>query len=166
MRAALKGRFTVAGMSAKAGEIAVIAAAVVLFGALGLLTRRTRIGLASRATVTEPEMAAAFGVNIGLIRYLTFFVGAAFAAVAGIFVTILNNVAEPTMGSVPSYKALAVIVLGGLGSIWGTLAAALVLGIVEAFGTIYLGAYLDRDAIAFAVLLLVLMVRPSGLLGR
>ena len=66
----------------------------------------------------------------------------------------------------PSYKALAIIVLGGLGSVRGTLAAALVLGVVESFGTIYLGQLLDRNAIAFAFLILVLMVRPQGLFAK
>lgn len=81
-------------------------------------------------------------------------------------VGVLNNIVEPAMGSVPSYKALAIIVLGGLGSIRGALAASLFLGLIEAFGTTYLGFLLDRDAIAFAVLLLVLMLRPVGLTGR
>jgi branched-chain amino acid transport system permease protein len=80
---------------------------------------------------------------------INFFVGSALAAFAGVMVSVLNNMLEPTMGSVPSYKALAIIVLGGLGSVRGTLAAALVLGVVESFGTIYLGHFLDRNAIAF-----------------
>ncbi|MFW2367578.1 MAG: ABC transporter permease subunit, partial [Desulforhopalus sp.] len=87
-------------------------------------------------------------------------------AVAGIFVSLMSNLVEPTMGGVPSYKALAIIVLGGLGNVGGTLIAALLLGVIEAFGTIYIGDYLDRDAIAFAFLILILMVRPQGLLGR
>ena len=70
------------------------------------------------------------------------------------------------MGSVPSYKALAIIVLGGMGSVPGTLMAALVLGLVESFGTVYLGKVLDRNAIAFAFLIIVLMVRPQGLFAK
>ena len=70
------------------------------------------------------------------------------------------------MGSVPSYKALAIIVLGGLGSVPGTLMAALVLGLVESFGTVYLGKVLDRNAIAFTFLIVVLMVRPQGLFAN
>ena len=70
------------------------------------------------------------------------------------------------MGGVPSYKALAIIVLGGLGNVAGTLIASLVLGVVEAFGTIYIGDILDRDAIAFAFLIMVLMIRPEGLFAR
>jgi branched-chain amino acid transport system permease protein len=79
---------------------------------------------------------------------------------------VLNNLVEPTMGSVPSYKALAIIVLGGMGSVPGTLMAALVLGLVESFGTVYLGKVLDRNAIAFAFLIIVLMVRPQGLFAK
>jgi branched-chain amino acid transport system permease protein len=97
---------------------------------------------------------------------VNFFVGSALAGSAGVMVALLNNLVEPTMGSVPSYKALAIIVLGGLGSVPGTLMAALTLGIVEAFGTIYLGKLLDRNAIAFAFLILVLMVRPQGLFAK
>lgn len=162
----LQGRVAFLGISAKAAELAVIAAVVLLFSALEIFTRTTRIGIASRATVTDQRMAASFGVDIALIRYMTFFIGSAFAAVAGTMVGILNNLVEPTMGSVPSYKALAVIVLGGIGDVRGTLLAALFLGLAESFGTIYLSSYLDRDAIAFTVLLVVLMLRPSGLTGR
>ena len=92
--------------------------------------------------------------------------GGLFAALAGVMVALLNNLVEPTMGAVPAYKALAIIVLGGLGSVRGTLVASLALGVIESFGTIYIGHLLDRDAIAFAFLILVLMVRPRGLLVR
>lgn len=78
-------------------------------------------------------------------------------------VGVLNNLVEPSMGAVPSYKALAIIVLGGLGNMGGTLVAALLLGLVEAFGATYLSNYLDRDSIAFAAMLCVLLVRPEGL---
>ena len=88
------------------------------------------------------------------------------AAGAGSMVALLNNLVEPTMGSVASYKALAIIVLGGLGNVRGTLIAALVIGVSEAFGTIYLGNILDRDAIAFALLIIVLMVKPTGLFAK
>jgi branched-chain amino acid transport system permease protein len=110
-------------------------------------------------------MAESFGIDALKVRYLNFFVGSALAAAAGVMVALLNNLVEPTMGSVPSYKALAIIVLGGLGNVKGTLLAAMALGVIESFGTIYLGQLLDRDAIAFAFLILVLMVRPQGLFG-
>jgi len=162
----LQGSLAVAGMNLKYAELAVLVGAVVLLSALALFATRTRTGIAWRATVSQPAMAASFGVNIQGVRYINFFVGSAFAAAAGVMVGVLNNLIEPTMGGVPSYKALAIIVLGGLGDVRGTLVAALALGVIEAFGSIYLGKILDRDSIAFAFLILVLLVRPQGLFGR
>jgi branched-chain amino acid transport system permease protein len=153
------------GFYLKYAEILVMGLSTVLLSALAWLSMRTRTGVAWRATVTDPDMARVFGVKIQNVRYLNFFIGSSFAAAAGVLVALLNNLVEPTMGSVPSYKALAIIVLGGLGSIRGTLIAALLLGVLESFGTIYIGHLLGRDAIAFAFLILVLMVRPQGLMG-
>lgn len=147
-------------------QVGVVVLSVVLLCVLGWLSRSTRTGIAWRATVSDPAMAEAFGINIERVRYLNFFIGSALAGAAGVMVALLNNLVEPTMGAVPSYKALAIIVLGGLGSVPGTLVAALSLGIVESFGTIYVSDFLDRDAIAFAFLIVVLMVRPQGLLAR
>ncbi len=147
-------------------RLLVIGIAATFLGLLGWLSASTRTGIAWRATVTDPEIAASFGIDIERVRRLNFFVGSALAAAAGVMVALLNNLVEPTMGAVPSYKALAIIVLGGLGSVRGTLAAALALGVIESFGTIYLGHLLDRDALAFAFLILVLMLRPQGLLTR
>ena len=154
------------GMSLRLAEIVTMLGAVVLIGGLALLATRTRLGIAWRATVTRPEMAESFGIDPIQVRYLNFFVGSALAAAAGVMVAVLNNLVEPTMGAVPSYKALAIIVLGGLGNVRGTLVAALAIGVIESFGTIYLGDLLDRDAIAFAFLILVLMIRPQGLFAR
>jgi len=162
----LQQSFSLLGMQLKGAEIITMLAAVILIGGLGLLAKRTRIGMAWRATVTVPEMAESFGINIVMVRYLNFFIGSALAAVAGVMVALLNNLVEPTMGSVASYKALAIIVLGGLGNVPGTLGAALALGLIESYGTIYLGDLLDRDAIAFAFLIIVLILRPQGLFAR
>ncbi len=147
-------------------RLLVIGIAVVFLGALGWLSASTRTGVAWRATVADPDIARSFGINLENVRYLNFFVGSALAAAAGVMVALLNNLVEPTMGAVPSYKGLAIIVLGGLGSVQGTLVASLALGVIESFGTIYLGDLLDRDAIAFAFLIAVLMIRPQGLLGK
>jgi branched-chain amino acid transport system permease protein len=153
------------GFYLKYGELLVIGLSVVMLSLLGWLSIHTRLGISWRATVTDPSMARVFGINIQNVRYLNFFIGASLAAAAGVLVALLNNLVEPTMGSVASYKALAIIVLGGLGSIRGTLVAAMAVGIIESFGTIYLGNFLGRDALAFAFLILVLMIRPQGLLG-
>jgi branched-chain amino acid transport system permease protein len=81
-------------------------------------------------------------------------------------VGLLNNLVEPGMGGVISYKGLAIIVLGGLGNVPGTLIASLILGVVESYGAVFLDKVMDRDAIAFLFLIAVLMIRPQGLLGK
>lgn len=162
----LQAKVLVLGISLRQAECGLVIMAVVLLGGLSYLSQKTRIGVAWRATVDDPQMARAFGVDTIKVRYLNFFIGSSLAAMAGVFVSLLSNVVEPTMGGVPSYKALAIIVLGGLGNVKGTLIASLVLGVVEAFGTIYIGKLLDRDAIAFALLIVILMIRPQGLFTR
>ncbi len=154
------------GLRFKQAELMVMAGAVVIIAVLGYLQTKTRVGVACQATVSDPQMAESFGIKLRTVRDLNFFIGSALAGFAGVWVALLNNLVEPTMGSVPSYKGLAIIVLGGMGSVRGTLLAALVLGIVESFGTIYLGQFLDRNAIAFAFLILVLMFRPQGLFAK
>lgn len=160
----LQGRVALfGGLQFKEAEVAVMAGTALIIGVLAWLQNRTRIGVACQATVTDPQMAESFGVSLNKVRDLNFLIGSALAGFAGVWVALLNNLVEPTMGSVPSYKALAIIVLGGLGSIPGALMAALVLGLVESFGMLYLGKVLDRNAIAFAFLIVVLMIRPQGL---
>jgi branched-chain amino acid transport system permease protein len=159
-------RIALGPISIAAADAAMLVGAVVLLTGLAMLMRRTRFGVAWRATVTDPAMARSFGIDTIKVRYVNFFVASVFAAAAGSLVAVLNNLVEPTMGSVPSYKSLAIIVLGGLGQVGGTLAAALMLGVIEAYGTIYAGAYLDRDAIAFIFLIVVLMIRPQGLFAK
>ncbi len=154
------------GMSLREVDLLIVVGSVSMLGALSWLSQKTRLGIAWRATVDDPEMAGSFGISVQKVRYLNFFIGSALAAVAGVFISLLSNMAEPTMGGVPSYKALAIIVLGGLGNVPGTLIASVILGVLEAFGTIYVGDYLDRDAIAFAFLIVVLMIRPQGLFSR
>jgi len=154
------------GLQFKQAELAVMGGTALIIGMLGWLQTRTRIGVACQATVSDPQMAESFGIRLTMVRDLNFLIGSALAGFAGVWVALLNNLVEPTMGSVPSYKALAIIVLGGLGSVPGTLMAALVLGLVESFGTVYLGKVLDRNAIAFAFLIVVLMVRPQGLFAK
>ena len=161
----LQSQITFLGINLRTAEIGMVLTAMVLLGSLSYLAQSTRIGIAWRATVDDPEMAKSFGIDTIKVRYLNFFIGSALAAVAGIFISLLSNLVEPTMGAVPSYKGLAIIVLGGLGNVKGTLIASLLLGVIEAFGTIYIGNFLDRDAIAFAFLIVVLMVRPQGLIS-
>ena len=155
-----------AGIRLNYVEIAMVVAATVLLVGFGLFASLTRAGIGWRATVSDPQMATSFGVDPVRVRYLNFIFGSGLAGIAGALVGLLNNYVEPTMGGLVSYKALAIIVLGGLGSVRGTLIASLILGVVESYGTIYLADVFDRDAIGFLFLIVVLMVRPQGLLGR
>lgn len=157
--------YNISGVTVSAVQIAIVIAAAVVFTGLHLFTTRTRIGIGWRATVSKPQIAASFGIDPIKVRYLNFAVGSALAAVAGGLVAQMNNLVDPGIGFVVSYKALAIIVLGGLGSVRGTLIASLVLGLVESYGTIFIGAWLDRDAIAFLALILLLMIRPQGFTG-
>ena len=157
--------FNIFGVTVSAVQIATIITAVAVFTALHLFTTRTRIGIGWRATVSKPQIAASFGIDPIKVRYLNFAVGSVLAAIAGGLVAEMNNLVDPGIGFVVSYKALAIIVLGGLGSVRGTLIASLVLGLVEAYGTIFIGAWLDRDAIAFLALIVLLMIRPQGFTG-
>ena len=113
--------FDLLGVTVNAVQIAIVIAAAVIFLGLHLFTTRTRIGVGWRATVSRPQIAASFGVDPIQVRYLNFALGSALAAVAGGLVALLNNLVDPGIGYVVSYKALAIIVLGGLGSVRGTL---------------------------------------------
>ena len=157
--------FSLAGLRFNAVQAALVISAIVIFAGLHIFTTRTRIGVGWRATVSRPRIATSFGIDAIRVRYLNFAIGSALAAVAGGLVALLNNLVDPSIGAVVSYKALAIIVLGGLGSVRGTLIASLVLGLVESYGTIFIGAWLDRDAIAFLALIAILMIRPEGLTG-
>ena len=157
--------YDIAGVTVNAVQIAIVVVAIVAFIGLHLFTTQTRVGVAWRATVSKPQIAASFGVDAIKVRYLTFALSSALAAVAGGLVALLDGFVDPRTGYVVSYKALAIIVLGGLGSVRGTLVASLVLGIVESYGTIFIGAWLNRDAIAFLALIALLMVRPQGFTG-
>src|SRR5262249_15057090 len=132
-------------------------------GVFSLVATRTRLGLGWRATALDPAIASSFGIDAVRVRYANFAIGSALGAVAGVLVALVNNYVEPGMGGTLSYKGLAIIVLGGLGNVRGTLIASLLLGVVENLGSIYLTTVLDRDAIGFLFLIIVLMIRPQGL---
>jgi branched-chain amino acid transport system permease protein len=151
------------GITLNIVQLWTVAAAIILISAFALFSSATRAGVAWRATVSDPPIASSFGVDVIRVRYTSFFIASCLAAVAGVLVGLLNNLVEPGMGNIISYKGLAIIVLGGLGNVIGTLVASVVLGVVESFGTVYLSSILDRDAIAFLFLVVVLMIRPQGL---
>lgn len=144
----------------------ILVVTLALLGLLWLLLSRTRVGLAMRATAMDAETTGSFGVNTRLVVTLTFLIGSALAGAAGVLIGVYDNQAWPTMGSIPAYKCLALIVLGGLGNIPGSVLASFLVGLAE---TILLGVVaipFPRDALAFVAMIAVLMLRPRGLLGK
>ncbi len=154
----------VAGTQVTGVETLIILIGVTVFPATWWLLRRTSLGLAWRATSQDRETAQAIGINIGRVIASIFVIGYALAAVGGVLLGVTYNTVYPTMGDIPAYKMLAIIVLGGLGNPLGTILAAMLIGLVETFVVAYFGFVLPRDAIAFIALILILLVRPQGLL--
>lgn len=156
--------FDVAGTRISGVDTLIILIGVTVFPATWLLLRRTHLGLTWRATSQDRETAQAMGINSARVIASIFLIGYALAAVAGVLLGMTYNAVYPTMGDIPAYKMLAIIVLGGLGNPLGTVLAALLLGILETMVVAYFGFVLPRDAIAFIALILILLVRPRGLL--
>lgn len=157
--------FTLHGVAVTGVQLVIVVTTGILLAALWGVVARTRLGLAWRALAQDRETAAAMGVNSYGAVAANIAAGSALAGAAGVLVGIYYNNVAPTMGNVPAYKTLAIIVLGGLGSIPGTVVAALVLGLVETMIEATLGFVFPRDAIAFLAIILVLIVRPQGILG-
>ena len=159
------------GLSLPLGEVllgydrilAIVIVVVILLG-LVLLTKKTKIGLAMRATSQKSDAAMLMGININRVYVFTFAVGAALAGAAGALYGIIFNF-NPAVGALPTIKAFAIIILGGLGSIPGAVAGGLLYGIAEKTAG-YLSNGTWEDAIAFALLIAVLVIRPTGLFGE
>jgi branched-chain amino acid transport system permease protein len=132
--------------------------------ALFLLLKKTKIGLAMRATSQKSTTSMLMGVNIEKIYIVTFALGAALAGAAGALYGIIFNF-NPTIGALPTIKAFAIIIIGGLGSIPGAVIGGLLYGIAENTAVYFLGATW-QDAIAFTLLIVVLAIRPTGIFGK
>jgi branched-chain amino acid transport system permease protein len=142
---------------------------LVTFGILIFLwafLTKTRMGLAMRACAMDAETASSFGANVSAIIAVNFLLGSAMAGAAGVLIGVYDNQVWPTMGSIPAYKALAIVVLGGLGNIPGTVLASFIVGLAETFFIGILAIPFPRDAVAFLAMILVLMFKPYGLLGK
>ena len=147
-------------------QILVFLVTLCLLFVLWVVMSRTKAGLKMKATAQDAEIAAALGISTNRVVAFTFFLGSAFAGSAGVLIGIMYNSVYPTMGSAAAYKSLAVIVLGGIGNIWGTVLGGLLLGVAETLLIGLADVPLPRDSIAFIVMILVLLFRPQGLLGK
>ncbi|BDV41169.1 branched-chain amino acid ABC transporter permease [Geotalea uraniireducens] len=146
-------------------QLLIIGVSAVLMIGLEFIVRKTKIGKAMRATSEDYNTAALMGINVNRIISFTFALGSALAAAGGVLVGILFNAVSFNMGLMAGLKAFAAAVLGGIGSIPGAMLGGLLLGVAEVLG-VAAGYSSYRDAIAFAILVLVLLVKPTGLLGQ
>jgi branched-chain amino acid transport system permease protein len=166
-------RYEILGASITNLQILIIVLSCVLMASLWWLVSRTKLGSAMRATAQAPDVAGLMGININTIISITFILGAAIAAVAGVMVSAYYGLAHYHMGFMLGLKAFTAAVLGGIGNIAGAMLGGLLLGIIESLGAGYIGdlsfGFLGshyQDVFAFFVLILVLVFRPSGLLGE
>ena len=155
------------GVRVSRAQILIVVAAVLLTAALGFFIRRTRMGKAIRAIAANLNASRLLGINVNAVVSVTFLVAGALAGAAGILVGLLTNNIVPGMGAQIELRGLAVVILGGMGNIEGAVAGGLILGLIETFTIAYLPGGSDiKDAIAFVILFLILLVRPNGILGR
>jgi branched-chain amino acid transport system permease protein len=154
-------------------QIFIVVLSCLLMAGLLLLIKRTRLGRAMRATAQAQDIAGLMGININTIISLTFMIGAALAAIAGVMVSAYYGLAHYHMGFMLGLKAFTAAVLGGIGNVAGAVLGGLLLGVIESLGAGYIGALTGgflgshyQDVFAFFVLILVLVIRPSGLLGE
>jgi branched-chain amino acid transport system permease protein len=175
-------------------QIAIMLTSLAMMGCLLFLVYRTRMGIAMRATSQNPQVAGLMGININHVISMTFVIGAGLGAIAGVMVGSYYGIANYTMGFMLGLKAFSAAVLGGIGNLGGAVLGGLLIGLIEAFGAGYMGdltnvCFLDRflpgfsglceanssgslfgsnykDVYAFLVLILVLVFKPSGLLGE
>ncbi len=175
-------------------QIVIVVLCLAMMAGLALVVYRTRLGTAMRATAQNPQVAGLMGIDIDRVIAATFVIGAALAAVAGVLYGTYYGIAQYTMGSILGLKAFSAAVLGGIGNIPGAMLGGVLLGVVEALGAGYIGDISDlcrygwgaalleercaggghfilfgseyQDVFAFFVLILVLVFRPSGILGE
>ncbi|MDO3676646.1 branched-chain amino acid ABC transporter permease [Paenibacillus ehimensis] len=148
-------------------KLYIIAAGIAGLGLLYAFLKFTKMGLAIQATAQDTRAASLMGVNVNRVISVTFVIGSALAAAAGVLVAWNFNSLFPAMGAIPGLKAFCVVVLGGLGSIPGTIVGGLILGVVESLSDGFMtGMVIDKDAIAFIILIVILLFKPSGLFGK
>ncbi len=146
-------------------QIFIIAISILLMLVLNIFIRKSKLGKAMRATSQDAETAMLMGINVNAVISLTFFIGAALGGAAGVLNGMYYGSVKYNMGFIPGIKAFTAAVLGGIGDVRGAMVGGFVLGILESMGAGYISsAY--KDVFAFVILILVLVFRPQGLLGR
>lgn len=142
-----------------------IIACIIIMIVLTLFTNKTKMGKAMRAVSEDKDAAQLMGINVNATISLTFAIGSGLAAIAGVLLCSAYPTLMPTTGAMPGIKAFTAAVFGGIGSIPGAMLGGILLGIIEIFGKAYISTQLS-DAIVFSVLIIILLVKPTGLLGK
>lgn len=154
-----------AGLIVNSQQILILSVALVLMVALSYIVNHTMAGKAMRAVSFDTDAARLMGINVDKVISYTFALGSSLAAAAGVLVGVYYNSIEPLMGIMPGLKAFVAAVLGGIGIIPGAVLGGLIMGVVEALVSGFISSTL-RDAAAFGILILILLFKPSGLLGK
>ena len=154
------GQLVISGIT-----IVTVLACIVIMIALTLFINKTKMGRAMRAVSEDKGAAQLMGVNVNSTISMTFAIGSALAAIAGVLLCSAYPTLQPTTGSMPGIKAFTAAVFGGIGSIPGAMIGGLLLGVIEILGSAYISTQLS-DAVVFAVLIVVLLVKPTGLMGK
>jgi branched-chain amino acid transport system permease protein len=157
--------YTWGNLHVTAVQVGIVIISFVLMVVLLATMRRTQLGRALRAIAESPKAAYLLGINVEGLFYLTSFAAAALGGAAGVLVGLSFNAISPFMGQPMLHKGIAVIILGGMGDIRGAMIGGLFLGFAEVMSVAYISSDL-RDAVAFGLLFLILLVRPSGMFGK
>lgn len=157
--------FHLGGVVINSYQIIILVVSLVLMAILTYIVHRTKIGKAMRAVSFDTDTARLMGIDVDRVISFTFAIGSALAAAAGVLVGIYYNSIDPLMGIMPGLKAFVAAVLGGIGILPGAMLGGVIMGVVEAMVSGFISSTF-RDAAAFAILILILLFRPSGLLGK
>ena len=157
--------FDIGGFIINGQQLMIFGITIVLMAILTYIVQKTKLGKAMRATSFDTETAQLMGIDSDRIISMTFCIGSALAAAAGVLVGIYYNAIDPLMGIMPGLKAFVAAVLGGIGILPGAVIGGIILGVIEALVSGFLSSTF-RDAAAFGILILVLLIKPSGLLGK
>lgn len=158
--------FHIGEVSITPHQVLILVVVVLMMVSLKLFVDKTRIGKAMRATSLDQDTAKLMGIRVDRVISITFAIGSALAATAGILIALEIKV-YPSMGTMTGLKAFVAAVVGGIGNISGAMVGGILLGLLETFGVALLGIpYGMRDTIAFVVLIIILLIKPEGILGK